>query len=119
MENGFVVLDGKRFRLSPSFECDDGLSYGDTVRLVLEKHNDGLCIVLRMNGAADGTGESLRKQAVRMRVRTSDPIHPDDWNRYETLLGLEDQEELWSSVNMGWTNMNDAWSKVNDGLDKS
>ncbi len=119
MENGFVVLDGKRFRLSPSFECDEGLSCGETVRLVLEKYNDGPCIVLRMNGAADGAGESQRKQAVRMRVRASDPIHPDDWKRYETLLGLEDREELWSAVNMGWTNMNEAWSKVNDGVDKS
>lgn len=119
MENGFVVLDGKRFRLSPSFECDEGLSYGDTVLLVLEKHNDGSCVALRINGAADGAGESQMKQAVRMRVRVSDPIHPDDWKRYETLLGLEDREELWSAVNMGWTNMNDAWSKVNDGVDKS
>ncbi len=119
MENGFVVLDGKRFRLSPSVECDEGLSYGDTVRLVLEKHNDGSCIVLRINGTADGAGEAHRKQAVRMRVRSSDPIHPDDWKRYETLLGLEDQEELWSVVNMGWSIMKDDLSIVNDDVDKS
>ena len=111
--DGSVVVDGKHFRLSPSVELDDGLDYGDTVRLVLEKPADGSYLVLGVYSEQDRSKETQKKQGVRLRVRMSDPIHPDDWKRYETLLGLEDHPSLWSKVNVDWSRMNEQWTKVN------
>ncbi len=119
MENGVVELDDHGYRLSPSAEIEGGLEYGDAVSLTLETHNDGSSAVLSVKSASNGSSETQKKQAVRLRVRMSDPIHPDDWKRYETLLGLEDRPDLWSKVNVDWTRMNEQWSKVNDSLDRS
>jgi hypothetical protein len=119
LADGFIEVDRVRYRLSPSVELDDGLELGDSVRLVLERYSDGSSLVFGVYSAQERSKQAQIKQGVRLRVRMSDPIHPDEWKRYETLLGLEDHPGLWSKVNVDWTRMNDRWSKVNDALDNS
>jgi AraC-like DNA-binding protein len=112
IDSNLAVVDGKPYRLSSSSESDEGLGFGDPVKVILETFDDGSSSVLQIKGHPNGDGDNRRKQAVRMRVRVSDPIHPDDWKRYETLLGIEDAPGLWSEMNASWT-------KVNASVDKS
>jgi hypothetical protein len=74
--------------------------------------------VLTITTIQDPLSDIQQKQSVRMRMRMSDPIHPDDWKRYETLLDIDDDPGLWSKVNVRWPGSTGHWLEVNEPLDK-